>query len=715
MTVDSEQRLLALTTPLGEDVLLVDHVAGEERVSGLYSFTLDVVSETEDLDFSKVVGKTATLRIKLPDDSNRYWHGHIGRFAQVGSEDARYRYRAELLPWLWFLQHTADSRIFQDLSVPDILEKVFKGRGFNDFRKSLSKTYNPRTYCVQYRESDFDFVSRLMEEEGIFYYFEHAEDKHTLVLADASSAIAACPVKSSIPYRPKAGANEGDDIFSWLQSQTVVPGKVSLRDYNFETPSTDLTASSPTVAKVAKQDSLELYDYPGNYLQASGGENYAQVRMQEWEARQVRIDGGGDCRTLAPGYSFTLKEHFRTDYDGDYLLLSVRHDISNNLPWKDGDGHYENRFVCQPKATVYRPPRITPQPVVHGAQTAVVVGPAGEEIYTDKYGRIKVQFPWDRLGKNDDKSSCWVRVSQGWAGLNWGAMHIPRVGQEVIVDFLEGSPDQPIVTGRVYNGEKMPPYELPTNKTQSGIKSRSSASGTAENFNELRFEDKKGSEDVYFQAEKDFHRLVKNDDDLQVQHDQTITIKNNRTETIQEGNDTLTVEKGNHTAEIKEGNASYTVTKGTRTVTVEGNDTHEIKTGNRTVSVDTGNDALTVKKGNRTVEVSVGNDELTIKAGNQVTKIDAGKAEMEAMQSIELKVGGSSIKIEPSGITISSAKVTVDGSGGVTVAASAGDVSASGLNVSLTGQIGATLKGNATAELSASGQTTVKGGIVMIN
>ncbi|KAF0815360.1 Actin cross-linking toxin VgrG1 [Andreprevotia sp. IGB-42] len=714
MPIDAEKRLLALSTQL-DSTLLVERFSGEERVSGLFAFTLDLLSETEDIDFSAIVSKPASLSIKLADDSLRYWHGIIGRFTQVGSEEARYRYRAELLPWFWFLQHTADSRIFQELSVPDIVEKVFKARGFTDFRFSLSKTYTPRGYCVQYRESDFDFVSRLLEEEGIFYFFEHEEDKHTLVLADASSAIAACAVKSDVPYRPKAGTGEGDDIALWLQSMTVVPASVSLRDYDFEKPTLDLTAISPTVATVAKQDKLEVYDYPGNYKAVSGGEAYAKVRMEEWEARQTRIDGGGSCRTLAAGYSFKLTQHFRDSYNAEYALLAVRHDATNNLPWTDGDGHYENRFVCQPKATVYRPPRVTPQPLVHGTQTAVVVGPAGEEIYTDVHGRVKVQFNWDRLGKNDDKSSCWIRVSQGWAGVSWGAMHIPRVGQEVIVDFLDGNPDQPLITGRVYNGQKTPPYELPANKTQSGLKSRSTPNGTAENFNELRFEDKKDAEDIYFQAEKDFHRLVKNDDDLKVGHDQTIEVKNNRTETVKEGNDTLTIEKGNHSSEVVEGNASYTVTKGMHTVTVEGDEKLQVKTGNRAVLVDTGNDQHVVKTGNRTVEVSLGNDELTIKAGNQVTKIDAGKAEMEAMQSIELKVGSNSIKIDQSGITIQAASVTVAGDSKVAVSSSAGDVTASGLNVSLTAQMAATLKGTASAELSAAGQTTVKGAMVMIN
>jgi type VI secretion system secreted protein VgrG len=696
MSIDSATRLLTLTTPLGADKLLVERVSGEERVSGLFAFTLELLSETEDLDFSQVVGKSVTLGMLLADGSVRNWNGVIGRFAQVGSEESRYRYRAEMVPWLWMLQHTADSRIFQDKSVPDIIEAVFKARGFSDFKTSLSKTYSSRSYCVQYRESDFAFVSRLMEEEGIFYYFEHSDSAHTLVLADASSAISACAVKSSVPYRPKAGSGEGDDIALWMQSLTVVPAKVALDDYDFTQSTTDLSVSSPTVATAGKQSALDIYEQPGGYSQVSDGESYAEVRMQEWEARQVRVDAGGNCRTLAAGYSFTLTDHFRSDFNGDYLLLSVRHEATNNLPWQGGDGHYENRFNCQPKSTVFRPERRTPRPLVHGAQSAVVVGPSGEEIYTDQYGRVKVQFHWDRLGKNDDKSSCWIRVSQSWAGLGWGSMHIPRVGQEVIVDFFEGDPDQPIITGRVYNAQKTVPYTLPDNKTQSGLKSRSSPNGTAENFNELRFEDKKGSEDVVFQAEKDFHRIVKNDDDLQVTHDRTITVKNNLTETVSEGN------------------FSQTITKGTHTRTIEGDTLTEIKTGKHTLQVDTGDSVELVKQGNRSVEVSVGNDTLTIKSGDQTTKISTGKSSTEAGTSIELKVGSNSIKIDQSGITLSAAAITLSSTGNTSISAK-GDATVSGMNVSATAQIGATVKGNATAEVSASGQTTVKGAIVMIN
>jgi len=712
MPLTSDKRLLGLTTPLGKDALLVQLISGEERVSGLYSFTLDALSETENIDFDALVGKTATLRIKLSDDGNRYWHGVISHFSQIGTEETRYRYRAVLVPWLWLLQHTANCRVFQDKSVPQIIENVFKTRGFNDFKTSLSKSYDTRIYCVQYRESDFDFVSRLMEEEGIFYYFQHADGKHTMVLADASSAIPACAGKSSIPYRPKAGSSQGDDIASWQQSLTVTPVGVSLDNFDFEQPASRLIASSQTVATQGRQSALDVYDYPGRHSNVSAGANDAKLRMQEWEARQVRIEGAGTCRTLEAGRGFTLTQHFRSDYNAEYLLLSVRHEAVNNLPWSDGDGHYENRFTCQPKATIYRPPRATSRPIMFGTQTAIVVGPSGEEIYTDKYGRVKVQFHWDRAGQGNDQSSCWIRVSQSWAGVNWGTLHIPRVGQEVIVDFMEGDPDRPIITGQIYNAHKMPPYSLPGNKTQSGIKSRSTPGGTGENFNELRFEDKKDAEAIHFQAEKNFHRLVKNDDELKVGHDRTVEIKNNRTETVTEGN------------------SACTVTKGTYTLTVEGDTTTEVRTGKHALLVSTGDVEQTVKQGHRKVDIAVGNDTLTIRNGNQITAIEAGKSATQAKQSIEFKVGGSSILLDSSGITIKgatvivegsssaevkAATVKVDGSNGVSVNSSGGDISASGLNVALQGTVGATLKGNASTEVASTGQTTIKGTVVMIN
>lgn len=744
MGIDESNRLVQISTPLGQNVLLVERFTGSEYVSGLFHFVLRLVSETGDIDFSKVVGKPITLSIAQSGGTLRYWNGIVSRLSQVAADDKLFRYQMELVPWFWLLQYTEDCRIFQQQSVPDIIEAVFKDRGFNDFKNALSSNYTPRDYCVQYRESDFSFVNRLMQEEGIFYYFEHENGTHTLVFADAVSATSPCPGKASLSYRPMAGTTEGDDITSWVNSLTIVPGKVSLQDYNFEQPTSSLLASSASVATQAKESGLDLYDYhPGRYTTTSVGEQYAKIVMEHYESEQMRVEGEGTCRTLTAGYSFTLTQHFRDDCNGDYLVLAVHHAATNNLPWSNQKANYSNQFLCQSKSIAYRPARSHAKPVINGVQTAVVVGPSGEEIYTDKYGRVKVQFPWDRLGENNDKSSCWIRVSQGWAGVTWGAIHIPRIGQEVLVEFLEGDPDQPIITGRVYNAQKMPPYDLPTNNTQSGLKTRSSPNGTADNFNELRFEDKKGSEDIVFQAEKDFHRIVKNDDNLQVNHDRTLTIKNNQTTTVSEGNETLTVaqgnlavevqqgnatfavdqgtrtvtiqgddthtvaegnltvevqkgnksvvvDKGNLSIDVKEGNSTFSVDKGAHTVTIEGNENHTVKTGNRSITVSTGNDTHQVSKGDRSVEVSLGNDTLTIKTGNQTTQVSLGKSETEAMQSIELKVGQSSVKIDQTGVTIA------------------------GMTVTVQGQMQAEVKAPM-ATVNASAMLTLKGGITMIN
>ena len=536
--------MLDFLSPLGENAFSVDAFSAEESISGSYLVAIDVLSDSNNIDLSKLLGKPAALAIQLDNAKPRYWHGIVQKFTQASAIDNHCRYRVELAPWLSLLHYTLDSRIFQNKSVPEIIEAVFKARGFNHFRNALSRKYAPRTYCVQYHESDFDFVNRLMEQEGIFYYFEHSDSQHTLVLLDANSKTLPCSNQSTINYGGVTNNRDQSAILSWQYSATVLPAKVMLADYNFEQPSAYLWASSASVANQAKQTALDCFDYPGFYKQTSDGEAYANLHMQRWEATQTRITGESGCCALTVGYTFTLAQHFRHEYNGDYLLLSVYHEAVNNLPGKEEQAYYKNRFVCQPKAIPFRPVCKTPQPVIRGVQTAVVVGPHNQEIYTDKYGRVKIQFFWDRLGKKDDSSTCWVRVAQNLAGVSWGTIHIPRVGQEVIVSFIDGHPDAPLIIGSAYNAEKMPPYALPVNQTQTGIKILSSPNGTAENFNELRFESKKGQEDVYFQAEKDCHRVVKNDDDLKVGHDQSTTIKNNRTTTLAEGNDHLAIQKG---------------------------------------------------------------------------------------------------------------------------------------------------------------------------
>lgn len=692
------KRLLKLTTPLGADKLLVLGYSGSESISGLFEFTLDLAAPRSEMpDVSKIIGKGATLAINaslagdFEAEGKRFIHGIINQFAEVGrlnaTQDANatdyLRFSATLVPWLWTLTQAADCRIFQNKTVPDILEAVFKARGFNDFRSDLTGKHAARTYCVQYRETDFDFVSRLMEDEGIYYFFEHTDSKHTLVLADAKNAHKGCAPAAGVALHQNERLEIGR-VRSWSDKHVLTTAKYALQSYNFETPSTSLLTTTDTTVTVGKNTALEVYDYAHNYLTKADGDSQAALRMEAIEASHKRVEFTSDCAYLKPGYKFKLTGHYRTDQNQEYLIVNVRHAARNGGYGGLGASvtpEFDNVTVCMPASVQYRDEVKTPAPTIQGIQTALVVGPSSEEIYTDKYGRIKVQFHWDRKGQKNESSSCWIRVAQSVASNQWGAQFLPRVGQEVLVDFLDGDPDQPIVSGAVYNAQKMPTYALPNNKTQSGFKSRSTAQGAADNFNELRFEDKKGSEDIYFQAEKDFHRMVKNDDDLKVGHDQTIEIKNNRTETIKEGNESVTVEKGNRTVKISQGNEVLDVAKGSRTTTIA-----------------QGNETLKISKGNRSVEVSMGNDQLTIKQGNQVTKIDLGKSETEAMQSIEFKVGANSIKIEQSGITIKGTMVKVEGQGQAEFKGAMVKVEAQGM-----------------AEFKSGGMAKVEGAMVQVN
>jgi len=526
-----------------------------EAISQLFRFDLVMLSENPSISFSDIVGQRVTVSVRRPDGGLRYINGFVSRFAQSGSDARLTYYHAEIVPWLWFLTRWADCRIFQNKTVPDIIKQVFTDRGFNDFEDRCEGSFPTREYCVQYRETDFNFVSRLMEQHGIFYFFEHSDSKHTLILANSVHAHQQCPGQSRVSLREDAGPGALPDyedvITEWRMDQEVRSGQYALSDYNFETPSTKLLENLSTRKEVAQNTKYEVFDYPGVYLNISEGERIVNLRMEEEEAFVTVAAGNGTCRSLIPGFRFDLSDHYRHDMNRGYIVTEVQHAASLGDSYTSDDESsitYANSFSVIPDDTSYRPPRLTLQPVVQGPQTAVVVGPSGSEIYVDKYSRVKVQFFWDRKGKHDEQSSCWIRVSQPWAGKQWGFVAIPRIGQEVIVDFLEGDPDRPIITGRVYNAEQMPPYALPANQTQTGIKTRSSRGGGTSNFNEFRFEDKMGEEEFYAHAEKDLttevehdeKRTVGNDRTSTIQHDDTLTVQNDRSATIN-GTDTETV------------------------------------------------------------------------------------------------------------------------------------------------------------------------------
>ncbi len=538
MPYTQADRTIAIETPLGADVLLLRSINGYEEISRLFHFSIELLSEKSSVSFDQIVGQRVSISITQATDDKRCINGFVSRFSQTGA-DARFtHYHAEVVPWLWFLTRSAACRIFQNMTVPDIISRVFKDLGFTDFKNSLQGTYDQWDYCVQYRETAFNFVSRLMEQEGIFYFFEHEKDKHTLVLADRPSAHKPCPgqPKGRLDYTAGALLKE-DVIHDWHLEQALRTGKYSLKDYNFETPSTDLGVKEPSIVSVDGNSKYEIYDYPGEYGKKAEGETVAKTRMQEEETTHLIAGGSSDCRGFIAGYRFELEGHSRRDMNKSYVLTEVHHSASVGQAYydeasKDGE-QYSNSFACIPHTVPFRPARITPKPSVQGPQTAVVVGKSGEEIWVDKYGRVKVQFHWDREGKKDENSSCWVRVSQPWAGKNWGAVWIPRIGQEVIVDFLEGDPDQPIITGRVYNAEQMPPYTLPDNQTRSTFMSRSSKGGGSSNYNELRFEDKKGSEQIFINAEKDIDLRVENDSREFVGNDRSLIVKGNQKEKVE--------------------------------------------------------------------------------------------------------------------------------------------------------------------------------------
>ena len=690
MPLTQTGRLLTVSTPLGADAFLLTGFRGREELSRPFSFQLDLVSD-QIVSPAAVVGQPVEWTVNRPDESPRVFHGRVRSMA-VGAAVGRglRAYRAEVVPWLWFLTRTTDCRVHQNLSVPDIVTATFDRFGFADYTLNLSGSYPPREYCVQYRETAFDFVSRLLEEEGIFYTFAFESGKHTLVLADATSAYADCDPHASVEFRPDTPTAEVVSV--WDRQYQFVSGKAAVTDYNFETPATNLLGTTDSLVSLSGNSPLERFEYPGGYAATADGKAVAKRHIEEEEAGYDTADGAGGCSSFTAGGKFTLTAH-PLDDGQSFALTAVEHTATEpGIPGvRDGRGEYGNGFRCIPADRPFRPARLTPRPVAVGPQSAVVVGPGGEEIYTDQYGRVKVQFPWDRVGANDENSSCWVRTTESWAGKNWGTVFLPRIGQEVVVEFLNGDPDRPLVTGRVYNAAQMPPYALPDNKTQSGIKSRSSTGGDADAYNELRFEDKKDSEDILFHAQKDFHRVVENDDDLSVLHDQTITVKNARTLTVQEADETISIDKGNRSRTVKEGNDTLNVSKGNRAVTVgEGNESLTVTKGNRTVEVGQGNDALTVKQADRTVTVELGNDTLTVKAGNHSVKVNAGTSGIEAMQSITLKCGPSEIKIEPAGVTIKGPTVKVQADAMASVKAPM-------------------------TEVKGDGMLTLKGGITMIN
>ena len=530
-------RLAQINSPLGPDALILAEMGGGEELGRLFDYELQLTSDNSAIALNQLLGKPMSLSLQLELGRSRYFHGIVARCSQSIDRGQFASYRVTLRPWLWLLSKTSDCRIFQNQSIPQIIKQVFRDLGFSDFEDSLSRPYREWEYCVQYRETSFDFVSRLMEQEGIYYYFRHEKDRHVLVLADAYGAHQVVPGYESVPYFPPDGQHrERDHLNDWHLAQEVQSGSLELNDYDFQRPSARIDVRSEMPRPHTAGD-YPLYDYPGTYVQSEDGEHYARTRIEALQSLHERIELRGNARGLAAGNLFSMSGFSRQDQNREYLIVGARYYVvQERLETGGGGGNaqFESNLSCIDAQQSFRPLASTLRPQVRGPQTAIVVGPAGEEIWTDQYGRVKVHFYWDRHDQSNENSSCWIRVSQAWAGKNWGSMQIPRIGQEVIVSFLEGDPDRPIITGRVYNAEQTVPYDLPANATQSGMKSRSSKGGTPANFNEIRMEDKKGAEQLYIHAERNQDIEVENDESHWVGHNRNKVVDFSEVATIGE-------------------------------------------------------------------------------------------------------------------------------------------------------------------------------------
>ena len=661
---------------------------GSEGISEMFRYNIDLASLDGEVDFDAVIGQPALLTIHGLK-GKRYVHGIVSLFEQTGKEGKWTRYRAEVVPAIWILSRHYTCRIFQTQTIPDIIKKVLTDAGISSdqFRFSLKKTYKPRDYCVQYRESDLSFISRLMEQYGIFYLFEHTEDKDIMVIGNDPVVHVPIQDPATVIYHAPGttGVSDQEHIFEYRFNREIRSGAVMLKDFDFKKPRLNLGAEQ----KVDGDGKLEVYDYPGEYEAPDLGKDLAKVRLEEIQSTQKVGSGQSDCRRFIPGYRFTLDKFSRTELNREYLLIQLTH--SGNQPQSLGaegggsssDVMYENRFTCIPSDVSFRPLRLTPRPMIAGPQTAVVVGPKGEEIYTDEYGRVKVQFHWDRDGKQDEKSSCWIRAAQIWAGTGWGAMFIPRIGQEVIVEFLEGDPDQPIITGRVYNGDNMPPYTLPAEKTKSTMKSNSSKGGGGSN--EFRFEDAKDSEEIYLHGQKDWTIVIENDKNQKVGKDETLEVGENRDKKVGKDqsedigdNKTITVGK-NHTEKIGE-NANIDIGKDEtisigKNQSISINDNMTLTVGkNLTESISDNADYsigkdcifnigknLTMKIGEKgTVEV---NKDLGMNIGKKLNIQAADQINILSDKEIVLKTGSASISMKKNGdIVINGKKISIKAS-----------------------------------------------------
>jgi type VI secretion system secreted protein VgrG len=659
---------ILLTTPLPPTELQLDAMTHSAQLSQLEDTTLHLLSDKPDLEPDQLLGQPVQLDITLRDDQKRTIHGYVTEFGIGRHQGRSFGYQARVRPWLWFLRLRSDCRIFQEMTVPEIVEDVFKRHGglaSHEFR--LVRTYRKRDNCVQWRETDFNFIARLLEDEGIYWYFEHADGEHKLVLVDDAGKHEPVPGYEQLPFHANVGQVQPDVDFvsDWRFVREVRSGKVALRSWNFETPSVELEAQK-AAARAHAHAGLEHYDFQVDYMKKPEGEDLALVRMDEHQARYQQPSGSTNAHGLASGRLFTLQRHPRDDQNVEYLCLQVELSASTQAQESGVPGwDWRCHFTAMPSSQQYRPPRRTPKPFMQGPQTAIVTGPPGEEIHTDKYGRVKVLFHWDRHHEKNEQSSWWIRVSHPWAGKGWGAVAIPRIGQEVIVDFIDGDPDQPIITGRVYNAECMPPYGLPAAAVVSGLKSNTHK---GKGFNAMTMDDTAGKEKISIHAQYDM--------DTMVHHDQTNKVDNTFTETIKS-------------------HAKITVTEGTYSHDVAGNKATYHVMGPLAENYD--NTQTTTVKSHIVTTSTGGHIQITSSTAHVF---------VDAATKIKLHVGASTVTMDNAGqISIDGVDIAINGSSSVTI--KGGIVHSEAVSEHQTKGAVVLSEGSAT--------NTVKGGMVMLN
>jgi type VI secretion system secreted protein VgrG len=694
-----QDRLLTFTSPLGENVLLPEHFSGVEAISELFCYELNLLAESsKTIEPAQIVGKNVTLSIQADDSgTQRYINGFVSSFALCGGGDDEFNcYRAWIVPGLWALTLNRNTRVFQTRTVTEVIKAVLQPYNIK-ISDETSATYTPMEYCTQYRETDFHFISRLMEQHGILYYFKHTKTDHTFTLQDNSSKLSDCAIQNTFRYAPQGTVTEGFYDFvigEFLARSTMVTGQYSVWDYSFirnkvvpESGGNSAATKGPLGANGNQQD--DYSDSAAAYLKLPNSDSkigdlatfFMNMRRDSGDAASVLIEGASNAIPLATGYTFTLSEHPQASANAKYLITRVEHAVEQLPPYRTQNqktaAPYRNTFTAAPSSVLWRPPFATDKPVVNGMHTGFVVVPSGEESHMDKYGRVCVQFWWDRNRKANTPDNTLLRVAQSWAGKGWGTYFWPRTGDEVLIDFIEGDPDQPIVVGSVYNGVNMPKYDPTGQYTLSGVLTRSSKNGGAANANELRFEDLKGKEQIFMNAERDYDLHVEHDWHTLVGNEQHTTIKSNQLEEVD--GDSHRLVKGKELEEI-DGEAHLNI-KGKQIVQVGGDREHKV-TGNLKESFGANSNISVGQSLNEKVgmnySLQVGENQFN-KAG-MLYVVDSGQevhikggmnVVIEGGMNVSLSGAGGFISIGPEGVVIQGTLVMIN-SGGAAVPGSPG-------------------------------------------